>query len=587
MKRIISIMLCGFMMFSMAACASGGGETSATTAATSADNPDNTVTTAEGTTTEATPTEEVYKPVVSEPRDTSRGYRVLFIGNSFTYYNDMNKPNGIFYQIAKNAGYNVTVDSVYKGGYYLHQFLNEKDEYGAQALNLLSTVKYDIVILQDQSASPISNPGNFYDSCRRFKELIDKNGAEMWIYETWGYKDGYKGLPPYGKDTFDMEMKLRAGCAAIGKELGVPVAYAGAAFSQSYKDHPEIELYYTDIKHPGVMGSYLVAWTLFGTIFGVDPATLTYDGTVNAEYAKILREVASDIIKNGAPVDAAYALSSEGVTAPKTDEFVDASKTQMLTSLPKSDLLSVIVRDSNVQGDGWVTYYGNNGKTFSGIRGDKDKIASPECSGTELTEDQKKDIADIGYGVSVIGISHMDGTQKGAVNTTNTAGDKTHSVINLVNGHWGSSYMASIFFDSDTYNINGEKDVLSHYTGLITLNFGEKVSFDAIGYMSGSLKGFAQAQDVYVSDDGVNWTKVESACYDAFLTPLKSVDVSTMKDPWKGNTAKVGVMFSMAGYSGKYIRIGIYRGGIIEANATGLQEINTREIVVFGKKTVS
>ena len=60
-----------------------------------------------------------------------------------------------------------------------------------------------------------------------------------------------------------------------------------------------------------------------------------------------------------------------------------------------------------------------------------------------------------------------------------------------------------------------------------------------------------------------------------------------MKDPWKGNTAKVGVMFSMAGYSGKYIRIGIYRGGIIEANATGLQEINTREIVVFGKKTVS
>ena len=97
----------------------------------------------------------------------------------------MNRPNGIFYQLATNAGYRVTVDSVYKGGYYLHQFLNEKDEYGAKVLELLNTVKYDMVVLQDQSAAPITNPGDFYDSCRSFKKLIDKNGAEMWLYQTW------------------------------------------------------------------------------------------------------------------------------------------------------------------------------------------------------------------------------------------------------------------------------------------------------------------------------------------------------------------------------------------------------------------
>lgn len=105
--------------------------------------------------------------------------------------------------------------------------------------------------------------------------------------------------------------------------------------------------------------------------------------------------------------------------------------------------------------------------------------------------------------------------------------------------------------------------------------------------MSGNLKGFAQAQDVYVSDDGVNWTKIESVCYDAFRTPLKSVDISEMKDPYNGNKAGVGVMFSMEGYSGKYIRIGIYRGGMINTNTTGLQQINTREIVVFGSRKAS
>lgn len=56
---------------------------------------------------------------------------------------------------------------------------------------------------------------------------------------------------------------------------------------------------------------------------------------------------------------------------------------------------------------------------------------------------------------------------------------------------------------------------------------------------------------------------------------------------YNGNKAGVGVMFSMKGYSGKYIRIGIYRGGMINTNTTGLQQINTREIVVFRSRKAS
>lgn len=62
------------------------------------------------------------------PRDTSQEMKVLFIGNSFTYHNDLNQPDGIFANIAKNAGYSkVSVSTVYKGGYYLRQFLDESD----------------------------------------------------------------------------------------------------------------------------------------------------------------------------------------------------------------------------------------------------------------------------------------------------------------------------------------------------------------------------------------------------------------------------------------------------------------------------
>ena len=586
-KKIAAMLLAGtFMLSALCGCnGNGSGDDSGkvdttntvTDKAETSDAPDDTSAEAAGSTTMP----ETSAPSPTVARDPSGKYRVLFIGNSFTYYNDMNKPNGNFYSIAKNAGYNVIVDSVYKGAYALRQFLDEKDTYGKQVRAKLGANKYDIVIIQEQSYLPISDPGDFYDSCREFKKLIEANGAEMWLYETWGYKTGHSALAAYGRSTADMEMKLRAAYAAIGDELGVPVMYAGAAFSKVFAEDPKIELYHTDSKHPGVNGSYLIAWTIFGSTFGVDPASLTYNGILNAGYAATLRAAASEIVRNGAPVDDGYCTSSVGVVRVIKQSYVDAAKTKMLTSAPSSPIISVITRDSAVVGDGWMRMKSDAGKTFSGIRGDKDKVASPECSDTALSDAQRADIADIGYGVSVIGITHMDSTKKGAMTTATEAGN-TNSVMNLVNGHWGSSYMAAMFFDEDMYRITGEMDNSSHYTGLITLNFGSKMTFDAIGYMSGSLKGFPQAQDVFVSDDGVNWTKVESACYDVLGTPLKSVS-DKARDPWNNNNPTVEVLFSMSGVSGKYIRIGIYRGGEVNGNTTGLDAINTRELVVHGK----
>jgi len=143
--------------------------------------------------------------------------------------------------------------------------------------------------------------------------------------------------------------------------------------------------------------------------------------------------------------------------------------------------------------------------------------------------------------------------------------------------------MAAMFFDAKFYDIDGNETSDGAYTGLITLNFGEKKQFDAIGYFSGSLDGFAQAQDVFVSDDGVNWSKIESACYDATQKPVEALTDAQLPDPWNSNKATIETLFSMEGSTGKYIRIGVIKGGNIGGNSTGLMEINTREIVVYGK----
>ncbi len=589
MKKFFSALSIILSMIMLAGCA--GGQTpseSVTEAAETQPEATQTLQTETETTAEsATETlpETTEETKVQTMRDKEKLIRVLFIGNSFTYYNDMNQPNGIFYNIATKAGYNVEVSTVYKGGYYINQFLDPTDEYGAKVLSILkSKTKYDIVIVQDQSANPIADPGDFYQSVREMKELIDANGGEMWLYSTWGYKAGHSSLSTYGKDTYDMEYKLRAAYMAIGQELNVPVVYAGAAMSDMYRDNPKHDVYHTDMKHPSAIGSYLIAWTIFATVFGEDTRELSYNGSMSNICAKLEKAIAYDVANRDNTPPAEYLTSSVGIKRAekaKADEgVVDSTKTVMLTKAPAGELLSVITRSSTDTGNGWGKLNKGTG-TFSGIRGDKDKISSLEYSDKALTDAQKTDIADIGYGVSVIGIDHMDSSKKGTQIDTN-AGAMT-SVTNLVNGHWGSSYMAALYFDAERYNIKGEKDASSPYTGLITLNFTEKKTFGAIGYYSGSLDGFSQVQDVYVSDDGINWTKVESACYDARLTALKSVDTAALLDPWNSNKPTVGVFFDMAGASGKYIRIGIISGGNIDSNTTGLMEINTREIAVYAK----
>ena len=256
-------------------------------------------------------------PKITAPREHSEKLRVLFIGNSFTFFNDLNQPNGLFAKMAKNAGYEgVRVSSVYRGGYYLHQFLDRSDNYGKQVLDLLeSDRKYDIVVIQEQSNNAIANPGDFYDSCREFKKLVDRNGGELWLYSTWGYKSGRPELPRFGSSTEDMEMKLRAAYTAIAEELDVGIVYAGAAITRAAAQNPSIDVYDADLLHPSPAGSYLIGCTLFGTIFGVDPLTLTYNGPLDEADAAALRAIASSIVNEGVSVDNSYFKPSAGIHA--------------------------------------------------------------------------------------------------------------------------------------------------------------------------------------------------------------------------------------------------------------------------------
>ena len=240
---------------------------------------------------------------------------ILFIGNSYTYYNDM--PTAIFEKIARAAGYDITVNSITKGGWSLEQHANPDEEFcGVRvdaALKKDAPVKYDFVILQEQSLRPARDDAahRFHTAVRYLSERIKETGATPLLYSTWGRKEGSPNLDEFGWTNESMTWRLAASYLAAANELDIPVAHVGLAFFDVYRAHPEIELYHKDKSHPSYAGSFLAALTIFTKIFGENVNKSDFCGELDEATVKILRDAAISAVFNTPTIPQEYRISTK------------------------------------------------------------------------------------------------------------------------------------------------------------------------------------------------------------------------------------------------------------------------------------
>lgn len=241
---------------------------------------------------------------------------VLFIGNSYTYYNDM--PTMIFANIARAAGYEPNIQSITCGGHSLEQHASLTDTYGLKVATQLlpkNINKFDFVVLQEQSMRPtFTDKSPFYDAVRTLSTKAKAINAQPILYCTWGRKGGSTDLKMYGMNNESMTWRLAAAYSAIGEELDIPVGYVGLAFFEVYKGDSGIELYDEDRSHPSYAGSYLAAMTLFAKMTGIDPTTVEYVGQLTEADATALKQAAKNAVFNTPEIPEDYRVSSEGVT---------------------------------------------------------------------------------------------------------------------------------------------------------------------------------------------------------------------------------------------------------------------------------
>jgi len=175
--------------------------------------------------------------------------KVLFIGNSHTYYNEM---PGIFQSIAKKNGCEAEVAMITHGGWRLSQHLEDD---GHEAAFNIKYGGYDYVVLQEHT-HPFEEETAYLDSVRKFDKMIREAGAVPVIYATWAKKED-----PSPEEEMEALQKKAAG------QIGALFAPVGERWWKQMKENGK-DYFGPDGRHANIDGSTLAAEILWEVIGG-------------------------------------------------------------------------------------------------------------------------------------------------------------------------------------------------------------------------------------------------------------------------------------------------------------------------------
>lgn len=248
----------------------------------------------------------------------SQSYDALFLGNSYTFYNNM---PAMVSSIADSMDDTLNVDSNSPGGW---RFSNHA-EANSSSMQKIRQQDWDFVILQAQSQEPSFPPSQVADEVYPYAQaLVDSiavndSCTEPVFYMTWGRKNGdsmngqgYPAVSTY----LGMQQRLRESYLEMALDNEATVAPVGMAWRKSINDNPNFELYSPDESHPSLAGSYLAACTFYCTLFQKSCVGSSYvPNGLSSDDAIILQTIASNTVLDSTGVWNMFAIQSADVTS--------------------------------------------------------------------------------------------------------------------------------------------------------------------------------------------------------------------------------------------------------------------------------
>jgi hypothetical protein len=212
--------------------------------------------------------------------------RVLFIGNSFSYYND--SLHGHLRHLVLDADPGHAKEYVFRSSTISGAYLME---HAGDLPYQLQSKHWDLVVLQGQSREPMASDAakaeRFRQAARGFDGLIKASGAKAAFFMTWAYQ----GKP-------EMTEPLAQGYESIANELDDLVVPVGLAFRRSLQERPSLVLHFKDHMHPSLAGTYLAACTFYAALYGQSPVGNPYTADLDADTARFLQGVAWETVRS-------------------------------------------------------------------------------------------------------------------------------------------------------------------------------------------------------------------------------------------------------------------------------------------------
>jgi hypothetical protein len=236
----------------------------------------------------------LYTSSASSQPDT---LRVLFVGNSYTYVNNLPQLTA---DLSANTGKTLLFDSSTPGGY----------SYSLHATDVNTLAKFrqggwDAVILQDQSQIPTIDYYRYNDmypaaEILRDSILLYSPCARIITFMTWGRRFGGQqcingSCSPVFVNFNHMQDSLKSAYLEVSGNIGARCAPVGMAWRKALEDTSVI-LHATDNSHPALNGSYLAAAVMYASIWETSPAGITYFAGVDPVLAARFLQIADSIV---------------------------------------------------------------------------------------------------------------------------------------------------------------------------------------------------------------------------------------------------------------------------------------------------
>jgi len=226
-------------------------------------------------------------------RSERPGLRVLFVGNSFTFYNSM---PALVHRLAEaDEG----APPLFAVEYTAPNWNLHKASRNDGLTDVLSEARWDYVVLQDNSQFLALGPEwrrrEVYPFARELEREVSVAGSHTVLFMTWGYKNGDPRNFP--GDTFDaMQARLREGYGDLGAQLFAPVAPVGLAWEEALRREPGLDLWGRDGRHPNSSGSYLAACVFYAMLANRDPTGSAFTGGLDTSEARFFQSVAAEVV---------------------------------------------------------------------------------------------------------------------------------------------------------------------------------------------------------------------------------------------------------------------------------------------------